>query len=319
MSCSIIICTYNGREKLRTTLQSIINQETDFLWELIVVDNNSGDGTLDFVSNVLKNSGIDFRVEQFPQPGKMYAFWFALFLAKYEFVLDCDDDNELASNYLQEGLETLNRFPHAGALGALGILPKDEVPEWFFQFSKSYALGPQGKHLVPLPSFSHLYGAGCFYRKSILLKLRDKGFYSLLSCRKGDELSSGGDVEFCHAIQLAGYDLIYSEKLSFLHHIEEKRLNFQYYLNLKKGISGSFPILSSYRLDLYPTQADFFKYLVRSFFLLLKGVIKTSLVISSSYHEKVDYVVVRAKMKALLKNYKLAFQGFQRNKEIFGG
>lgn len=317
MSCSIIICTYNGKEKLRTTLQSIIGQETDFLWELIVVDNNSADGTYEFVNDSLKNSGIDFRVERFLKPGKMYAFWFALSLAKYDLVLDCDDDNELGPSYLESGIRTLTRFPKVGALGGNGILPKQEVPEWFLQFYKSYALGPQGKHLVPLPNFSHLYGAGCFYRKSILLQLKDQGFYPLLSCRKGDELLSGGDVEFCHAIQLAGYDLMYSEKLSFFHHIEEKRLSFEYYLELKKGISSSFPILSCYRLDLYSTQADFLKYLVRSFFLVLKGIIKTSFNVSSSYQQEVDFVVVRAKMKALLKNYKLAFQGYKRNKKIF--
>lgn len=318
MNCSIIICTYNGREKLETTLQSILNQETDFLWELILIDNNCTDDTFDFAKTYLNGSGLDFRIEKFKKPGKMYAFWFGLSLAKYEIILDCDDDNELSSNYLDEGLKTFKLFPKVGALGGCGVLPKQEIPTWFSQFSKSYALGPQGNHLVPLASFAHLYGAGCFYRKFILDELKEKGFISLLSCRKGEELSSGGDVEFCHAIQLSGFDLMYSENLVFIHHIESKRLNFEYYLKLKIGISSSFPILYSYRLDLFCSQIDFLKFLLNSFFLLLKGIIKTAFIISPSYQHKVDYVVVRAKLKSLFMNYKIAISGFKRNKEIFG-
>lgn len=318
MSCSIIICTYNGEIKLRNTLNAIINQETTFSWELIIIDNNSSDNTFSFSESILENSGIEYRVERFSKPGKMYAFWYGIELAKYDFVLDCDDDNELFPDFLEEGLKILNAKPKLGALGSLGILPAQKVPDWFDQFSKSYALGPQGNHLEPLPKFAHLYGAGCFYRKSILNDLKNKGFESLLSCRKGEELTSGGDVEFCHAIQLLGYDLMYSESLKFYHHIGRERVRFEYYLRLKKGISSSFPILASYNLDAYPAFNDFIKHLINSFFLLVKGIIKTAFLPQNNYQRKVDYVVVRAKFFAFLKNYQVAVNGYKRNQKIFG-
>ena len=318
MSCSIIICTYNGGIKLQTTLKAIINQETTFPWELIIIDNNSSDNTFSFSESFLKNSGIEYRVERFSKPGKMYAFWYGIELAKYDFVLDCDDDNELFPDFLEEGLKILNTKPKVGALGSLGILPEQKVPDWFNFFSKSYALGPQGNHFEPLPKFAHLYGAGCFYRKSILNDLKNKGFGSLLSCRKGEELPSGGDVEFCHAIQLLGYDLMYSETLKFFHHIGSERINFEYYLRLKRGISSSFPILASYNLDTYPAFNDFRKHLINSFFLLVKGIIKTAFLPQNNYQRKVDFVVVRAKFFAFLKNYQVAVNGYKRNQKIFG-
>ncbi len=317
MSCSIIICSYNGQRKLEKTLKSIISQRTKFLWELILIDNNSNDNTFDFSQEFLNDSGIDYRIERYFTPGKMYAFWYGISLAKYQYILDCDDDNELFSNYLDEGIKTLNEIPTAGALGGLGILPVQRVPEWFSQFSKSYALGPQGQHLKPLPKFGHLYGAGCFYRKSILWTLKGRGFESLLSCRKGSELSSGGDVEFCHAIQLAGYDLLYSENLKFYHHIEKERIDFSYYLKLKEGISSSFPILLSYRVDSYKNQRKFKKKLIFHLFLLFKGLVKTFFMPKKDYQSQVDFVVVRSKFSAFFKNYKASVDGFERNMKMF--
>lgn len=315
---SIILCTYNGEKKLRKTLNAIINQKTSYPWELILIDNNSSDSTFSFSKSILKEVNIDYRVEQFSLPGKMFAFWYGISLAKYDFILDCDDDNELFQNYLDSGISILRVNPKIGALGGCGILPKQEVPEWFETYSKSYALGPQGKNLEALPKFGHLYGAGCFYRKSIFLELKNKGFESLLSCRKGVELTSGGDVEFCLAIQLVGYDLVYSDSLKFYHHIEQERIDFDYYLRLKRGISSSFPILTSYWLDNYQSLNQYKKYLLSVFFILLKGLIKTSILPQTTYQRKVDFVVVRAKLLAYFNNYRTSIDGFKRNQKIFG-
>lgn len=317
MSCSIILCTYNGAKKLHTTLNAIIHQDSNYPWELIVIDNNSADNTYAEAKAILKDSKIDFRVEKFSRPGKMYAFWFGIGLAKYDFILDCDDDNELFKNYIDTGISILQSNPKIGALGGCGTLPRQELPEWFGQYSKSYALGPQGYHLKPLPKFGHLYGAGCFYKKSILQDLKKRGFESLLSCRKGDELSSGGDVEFCHVIQLEGFDLMYSDQLKFYHNIDKQRISFEYYLKLKKGISSSFPILYSYRFKEFPKLFDFKKNLFSSFITVLKGVLKTYWLPINSHQRQVDFVVVRAKFWAFLRNYQAALEGYKRNKKIF--
>lgn len=315
---SIILCTYNGEKKLPKTLNAIINQKTSYPWELIVIDNNSNDCSFSLSKSELKKSKIDYRVEQFPQPGKMFAFWYGISLSKYDFILDCDDDNVLFPDFLEHGISILLSDKKIGALGGHGIIPRQEVPDWFNVYSKSYALGSQGKNLEALPKFAHLYGAGCFYRKSIFLELKRKGFDSLLSCRKGEELSSGGDVEFCHAIQLEGFDLVYSDSLKFYHYIKKERIDFEYYLKLKAGISSSFPILASYRFENFQTQREFKKYLWSLFFVLIKGLIKTAILPQNSYQKKVDYIVVRAKFWAFLKNYQFSLDGYTRNRKIFG-
>jgi glycosyltransferase involved in cell wall biosynthesis len=42
---SIIICTYNGKQKLEETLLAILKLEATFSWELLIVDNASTDDT----------------------------------------------------------------------------------------------------------------------------------------------------------------------------------------------------------------------------------------------------------------------------------
>lgn len=317
MSCSIILCTYNGASKLKATLQAITELQTKFKWELIVVDNNSTDTTGDFARSFLANSKIDYSVLDCKTPGKMNAFWRGLRVAKYEFILDCDDDNEIFPKYIENGVSYLEKKPNVGALGGIGLLKKGSWPAWFQKYSKSYALGPQGLSGKPLAAFNYLYGAGCFYRKSILDNLKERGFNSLLSCRKGNELSSGGDVELCHVIQLSGFELIYLESLRFYHNIAADRINFDYYLRLKSGIASSFPLLETYRFEEFDSDIKFRMHLLKLFWIVIKGLVKTTFIGQKSDQQQIDYVVVRSKYRAFLQNYKDALKGYKRNLGLF--
>ena len=84
----------------------------------------------------------------------------------------------------------------------------------------------------------YLAGAGMVIRKSFLENLQQLGFNSVLSDRKGKQLSSGGDSELCMlAIQL-GYNLYYDERLVFRHYITRERVSWPYLVKLiSKGFS----------------------------------------------------------------------------------
>mgnify|MGYP006176215851 CR=1 FL=1 len=58
---SIIICTYNGLDKLSEPLQAIIHQKATIDWELVIIDNASTDITVQFCSELLKNTPINFN------------------------------------------------------------------------------------------------------------------------------------------------------------------------------------------------------------------------------------------------------------------
>ncbi|MGM0944154.1 MAG: glycosyltransferase [Bacteroidota bacterium] len=318
---SIIICTFNGRHRLEPTLVHALEQITSFPFEVLLVDNASTDASGDWVREYAeKNQVTDkLRVVRESNPGLSHARMRGVTESKFSVVLFCDDDNWLSENYLEVGYAQFVDNPKLGALGGEGIpVFESEKPDWFDRFSHSYAVGDLGMKSGILPRGSAVYGAGCFFRKAALNQLLKKGWRSILSDRKGNSLSSGGDVELCYAIQLLGNDIGFEASLKFYHFLEDRRLKWNYYINLKKGISNSFPILASYQLHDYQRLRDFKKYLFSSFKILIKGLIKTSILPRNTYQEKVDYVVVRVKFRAFFKNYRTSIEGYQRNQKIFG-
>jgi len=111
-------------------------------------------------------------------------------------------------------------------------------------------------------------------RKDILVRLYETGFRSLLSDRKGNELSSGGDSEICKWIQLMGFKLWYLDSLKFKHYITEKRLTAAYLNKLLEGHHQARNTLHLYnwfiRSDIYKKVLSFT--LLERFIFLKKGV-----------------------------------------------
>ena len=69
-------------------------------------------------------------------------------------------------------------------------------------------------------------------KKSSYLNLKNNTFQFLLSDRKGNVLTSGGDTELCYAVFLSGGTIYFSEKLFFLHLISSIRLQKSYFKKL---------------------------------------------------------------------------------------
>jgi glycosyltransferase involved in cell wall biosynthesis len=318
---SIIICTYNGSKRLPETLLNICKISFFHSFELIVVDNDSKDNTIQLVTSILENSTLDWKIVNEHNPGLSHARWKGIFSAKYDIVLFCDDDNYLAENYLEIGFDIFNKNLKVGVLGGLGEpIFEGDKPNWFDAFSHSYAVGTLGKVKGIQKKMSYHYGAACFFLKRSLLHLNKIGFTSVLSDRKGDSLSSGGDVELCFAVQLLGYQLYYSNELHFKHFIEKHRLNRSYYLKLKKGISDSFPLLTSYEIHKFRCIYQYKKYLFK---LLCNSVVTylyiffLKVLLVKKENSDIALVVSKSKIEAFFNNYRKSIRHFLYVNSLF--
>jgi glycosyltransferase involved in cell wall biosynthesis len=249
---SIVVCTFNGINRILDTLNSIINLESNLnlRFELLVIDNCSRDSTAEFVKHYLTitNIKIPFKIIVEAKSGLNFARITGLKNAKNDWVLLCDDDNILNKNYLTNALEIINKYPDLGAIGGKGIAKVDcDLPDWFDKYSHSFAIGPQGTQTGFLPLGSSLYGAGLFVNKKPLLMLFNTGFETIMSDRKGQSLSSGGDVEWCYLLQIMGFKLFYANELIFHHKIQKERLEWAYYEKLKSGIASGVALLEPYQ------------------------------------------------------------------------
>lgn len=323
---SIVVCTHNGIDRIGPCLESIAKQENPPLFELIVVDNASSDGTGDFVRVQFSSfpSG-EWKVILEEKKGLLYARLAGLSVARYEWVLFCDDDNLLFPDFLCHCQEVLSQNSRIGVLGSLGIPeflgPK---PDWFDRYSSSYAVGPQQAESIDGKCLVHVYGACSIYRKQPILKLFQKGFKPVLSGRKGKEMSAGDDVEWSWLMQLMGYRIVYSPKLKFIHQLTASRLTWEYYIQLKKGISGSVGLLNAYT---FYFSASFRPVVGFVFHYFLKTV--KSLLVYGKYwvkwmgkpskpEDQLSFAILESQMWAYLKQGKSAIAHFRKLKNHFG-
>ncbi len=114
---SIVIINWNGRDHLARCLPSLMAQTCrDF--EIIIVDNGSSDGSVDFVRehypqiHVLQNS----ENMGFALPNNQ-----AIRLARGRYILTLNNDTELPPNWLQALVSAAQAHPEMGAFASLVV------------------------------------------------------------------------------------------------------------------------------------------------------------------------------------------------------
>ncbi len=241
---SIIICCYNSSKLLPQTLKHICNQKIseNIKWEVLIIDNNSIDNTSIIAEKLLNEYKCPTFYKIFSQPvqGLSSARKMGLDNSQYEYILFCDDDNWLDESYIETGFRVLEGDKDIGALGGQSVaVIKGDCPEWFLNNKQNYSIGKQAVESGDITwSTGVLWGAGMFVRTSALRDLYSDGFKSLLTDRKGDELSSGGDSELCYALRLAGWKIWYDENLILKHFLTNERLDWSYLRRLNRGFGA---------------------------------------------------------------------------------
>ncbi len=238
---SIIVCCYNSAKLLPETLEHLaalclpVTQKV----ELLVIDNCCTDDTAQVASDLWKKLGTPFKmtIAKEETPGLSAAREKGIKLAQYDYLLFCDDDNHLNGDYLLKAEQLLSLHPQIGVLGGYGEPVYDYYPSFWHKDFFIYGSGPQAKKNGKI---KYVHGAGVIIRKEAFNRLKDVGFTFILSDRKKERLTSGGDYELCYAITLAGYDVWYDADLKFLHYIAPERTNWAY---CKRFIEESAPAL----------------------------------------------------------------------------
>jgi len=270
---SVVICCYNSASRLPETLRYIAQQrvEVGTPWEVIVVNNNSTDNTQSVAQSVWnkEKSPVFLSIVDEPKPGLTHARHRGFIISRYEYVLFCDDDNWLSEGYIQTAYEIMKSNPLIGALGGKGEGVCETIPPaWYHRLGiYVYAINAQAEKTGEVPR-GMVYGAGATFRKSLYLFLINHGFNSMLSDRKGKELSSGGDDELCYALRLIEYKIWYDDRLTFQHFIPKERLNWQYLREFFVGSAKSTNVLSPFADILNKKQ--YIKTRLRKYYSLFK-------------------------------------------------
>lgn len=269
MKVSIIIVNYNVKYFLEQCLYSVYKSLTGIDAELIVVDNNSVDGSETMIRS--RFPGIKLIVNQ-KNVGFAKGNNQAIEIAKGEYILLLNPDTVLEESTIQQCVTFMDTHPQAGALGPKMIdgkgrflpeskrgLPTPEVA--FYKIFGLTKLFPRSKRFSryylgytnpdEVQEVEVLTGAFMFIRRSVLNRtgLLDESYFMY-----------GEDIDLSYRILKSGYKIYYYPKTSIIHYKGEstKKGSLNYVLIFYKAMqifankvfSGNLAVIYSFLISL---------------------------------------------------------------------
>jgi GT2 family glycosyltransferase len=226
MQVSIIIVSWKVKELVRQCLQSIFKQTTGVDFEVILVDNASGDGTVEMVA------------KEFPQVNLIASNVNLGFAAgnnlgieqvSGEVIYLLNPDTELADNALADLLAYMNQNPSAGVVGTRLLNPDGSQQQSVRRFpglglALLWVLKVQ--HLLPnLPVFRNYLAADFDYD---IAQTCDQVMGASMAIRRRVLEAVGRlderyfiwfeEVDYCRMATAAGFQVWYTPAATVVHH-----------------------------------------------------------------------------------------------------
>lgn len=133
MDLSIIIVSWKVREKLRENLKALFNSKGDFSFEVFVVDNNSGDGSVEMIRESFSEVKLIANSDNL---GFAKANNQAIKEASGDFILLLNPDMKVFSDTLENSLNFSKNNPQAVVSGFKLVNEKGEIIKQIRKFPK---------------------------------------------------------------------------------------------------------------------------------------------------------------------------------------
>lgn len=225
---SVIIVSYNVQRFLDLCLDSVFRALRDVPSEVLVVDNNSADGSPEMVANRYPSAKL---IKNKENAGFAKANNQAVALASGEYIHFLNPDTVLPEDFYSKTMAFLSQNPDAGCLGprlidgrgAFALDSKKAFPSFW---TSVYKLSGISKLFSPSSKFNRYYRldlpekeiaevevlSGCclLVRKEAIGKAGgsfDEGYF--MYCE---------DVDLCYRIHLAGFKNYYFPEVSIIHY-----------------------------------------------------------------------------------------------------
>jgi glycosyltransferase involved in cell wall biosynthesis len=156
---SVCVVTYNQSRFIAQCLQSLVSQETNFLYEIIVSDDASIDGTQEVIADFKTKYPSLFRVAfQKRNKGPTRNYVFAYRIARGDYIIHMDGDDYALPGKFQSLFDVLEARPDVNVawhrmmvMSPDGRLRPDKIKSWLrprgeFTRSDVLALGTVGAH-----------------------------------------------------------------------------------------------------------------------------------------------------------------------------
>jgi glycosyltransferase involved in cell wall biosynthesis len=276
---TVAIPTYNGESRLSKVLERLQIQQgvKQLIWEIIIVDNNSTDGTAKLIQEYQTNCKSDIPLRYFfeREQGLAFARNRAIIEAHGELVGFLDDDNLPAPDWVISAYKFGQDYPKAGIYssqihGLFEFEPSENLKPILFYLAinergcKPLLYEPCKKGFPP--------GAGLVVRRHVWNAYVPKRL--VLVGRVGSSMLAGEDSEALVYIHKAGWEIWYNPAMVIEHIIPQWRLEKKYLISLMRGIGLSRFHLRMLLLKSWQRPFAFFVYLIKDVLKLLSYYIR---------------------------------------------
>lgn len=245
MKISIIICTLNRHQILRSAIISIIEQSLPKeLYEIMVIDNGSEDETKEVVE--MLSSGIPNMVYCCePKKGLSIARNRGIRESTGDIVAFLDDDAVAHPEWLERLYTVYNSDPDVGAaVGKILVLWEHGKPAYVDEYFEGYfGKFNQGEMRKTLIFPDYLFGSNMSLRRNIALEVG--GFREDLG-RKGKNLLAAEETDLFYRLSLKGIKVVYEPNAVVYHRVLAERLSRCWGLRRAFGHGQSMSILNSF-------------------------------------------------------------------------
>ncbi|MBK8943736.1 MAG: glycosyltransferase [Ignavibacteriae bacterium] len=298
---SIIIVNYNVKEYLLNLLDSIKQASKNIIMEIIVVDNNSDDGSIPAINEKFPNV---ITIQNLTNIGFGAANNQALEISKGKFVLLINPDTLVRENTFEEMIKFLEQNPKVGIAGCKVLNPdgtlqlpcRRSFPKPWVSFTKVMGLSklfPQSK-LFAKYNLTYLDENKSYEVDAISgsFMMLTREAYNKVGGFDTDFFMYGEDLDLCYRIQKAGLKVFYVHNTEIIHYkgestkrskIDETKIFYNaMHLFVRKHFSSSFIVeiilqfaiilrktfafANKNKLILVSVIADFLLYIILTYF-----------------------------------------------------
>ena len=222
MDLSVVIVSFNTRDKLRMCLRSVFASQTKYIYEIFVVDNDSQDGSAEMVRSEFPNVKL---IENHENRGYSAANNQALRQAQGRFYLLLNSDVEIAPDTFDKMISYMDNDKSVGIAGckvvkADGSFDKasrrnfPDLANGILHGLGLASLSSKPYNIVDAPDdqiaeVDSVMGAFLMIRAEVIEKigLLDEAFFMY-----------GEDLDWCYRAKQAGYKVMFAPLTTVVHH-----------------------------------------------------------------------------------------------------
>jgi glycosyltransferase involved in cell wall biosynthesis len=226
MDFTVIICTYNRARNLPICLGRLAAQQdvTGMTWEVLVVDNNSSDGTREAVDRLARDLPIAIRCVREPEQGLNYARNTGIRESHGRYFSYVDDDILVGPNWLAAVYRSFLRNDADAVGGRIHLDPSIRLPKWIradtdmLGFLGYQDLGDRPLEMDGLKQYP--FGGNMAFNRRVVERI---GYFNPKLGRKGagrkrNELFKGAETDYFHRLAAAGRARIVYEPDAIVYH-----------------------------------------------------------------------------------------------------